>query len=476
MNWTLFAPELWCFLGAAVFLLTSFLARPNPRRDYFVALVMAGTGIGVSLAAVGSQGLLFFDAYRIDLYSQVFKVLLSSGLFLVVSVCSELNGVEEEHHPEFYLLLFVCTLAMMMLASGVHLLSIYVSLELSSYSLYILVSLRRQRAVGVAAAVKYFLVGISASAVLLFGFAMLYGATGAASLQEVLRSLPGDAHRPLAIVGFVCVLGGLLFKLAVFPFHFWAPDAYQGAPNQVTTYIATASKVGAVAVLCRVVAAGGGNSEYLVRVLVALAILSMTVGNLAAIVQKDLKRLFAYSSIAHAGYVLIGILSMNRAGYAAAIFYAVAVLVMKFTGFLVVVKVAHDGSNLQVSELAGLHRRSPILAMALMVSLFSLAGLPPTIGFTGKFLVFAAAMHKGYFALVLLAMINVVVSLYYYLLILKAAYLQEADPPLSPIPVSPVTRLLAGTLSLAILAIGFFPHALIALATRAAEALLASGA
>ena len=216
------------------------------------------------------------------------------------------------------------------------------------------------------------------------------------------------------------------------------------------------------------VAVTGDGSIYLAHVLVILSIVSMTVGNLAAIVQKDLKRLLAYSAVAHAGYVLIGILSMNQLGYSSVIFYAMALLVMKFTAFLVVVKVADDGRNLQIAQLAGLHRRSPLLAMALMVSVLSLAGIPPTIGFTGKFLVFAAAMEKGYFTLVLIAMINVVISLYYYLLILKAAYLQEPTEELPPLYVSPPIKILAGLLVCVMVVAGIFPRYLIELASAAA--------
>jgi NADH-quinone oxidoreductase subunit N len=226
--------------------------------------------------------------------------------------------------------------------------------------------------------------------------------------------------------------------------------------------------VAAIAILVRMIAVSGDGSIYLVHVLVILSIVSMTVGNLAAIVQKDLKRLLAYSTVAHAGYVLIGILSMSTLGYASVIFYAMAMLVMKFTAFLVVVKVADDGSNLQMAQLAGLHRRSPLLAMALMVSVFSLAGIPPTIGFTGKLLVFVAAMEKGHFTLVLIAMINVVISLYYYLLILKAAYLQEPAEELPPLALSPPVKILAGLLVCVMVVAGFFPRYLIELAGAAA--------
>ncbi|MCG6917216.1 MAG: NADH-quinone oxidoreductase subunit N, partial [Deltaproteobacteria bacterium] len=251
-----------------------------------------------------------------------------------------------------------------------------------------------------------------------------------------------------------------------------APDAYQGAANQVTAYIATASKVAAVAILTRMVALSSGSSIYLVHVLVTLSIASMTLGNLVAIVQKDMKRLLAYSSISHAGYVLIGILSMDQSGYAGAIFYAMAYLIMKFTCFLVVVKVAYDGSDLKIAQLAGLHRRSPMLAMALMLGVFGLAGIPPTIGFTGKFLVFAAAMKKGYFTLVLIAMINVVISLYYYILVVRAAYLLDSDASLPRLQVSIPTKMLTGALVTAILVFGVFPQYLLELARAAASALM----
>jgi NADH-quinone oxidoreductase subunit N len=246
---------------------------------------------------------------------------------------------------------------------------------------------------------------------------------------------------------------------------------YQGAANQVTAYVGTATKVTAIAVLMRMVAMSGGNSVHLAHILVGLSIASMTLGNLVAIIQEDMKRLLAYSAIAHGGYALIGILSMNQSGYAGAIFYALAYLAMSFTCFLVVVKVASDGRNLKISQFAGLHRRSPLLAMALMAGVFSLGGIPPTIGFTGKFFVFIAAMQNGYFFLVFIGMINVVISLYYYALVVKAAYLLEPEEELPRIVLSFPTRLLTVTMVLVIVVGGIFPHHLYALARAAAQLL-----
>jgi NADH-quinone oxidoreductase subunit N len=474
MKWMVFSSEIYYLLVGLWFLALSMLPNGGSRRNYFSALFLAAAGILVCLITVRSEGVLFFNAYQVNLFSQVFKILLSLGLFLVICLCPNLTAVKTKHHPEFYLLLFVCTLAMMMLVSSVHLLAIYVSLELSSYSLYILVALRRGKDMGIEAAIKYFLIGIFASAVMLFGLALLYGTTQATYVNEMAKVLPGVMDNPAVVIGLLLTLGGFFFKLAVFPFHFWAPDVYQGAANQVTAYIATASKVAAMALLIRMVALTGSAAagNYLVHILVTLSIVSMTVGNLAAIVQKDIKRLLAYSTVAHAGYVLIGILSMSTPGYSGVIFYALALLVMKFTAFLVVVKVADDDRNLQIDQLAGLHQRSPLLAMALMVSIFSLAGIPPTIGFTGKLFVFLAAMEQGYFTLVLIAMINVVISLYYYLLVLKAAYLLKPDIAVPGIQLSPAAKILTIALIGVMVVVGIFPTYVLELAKAAARAIV----
>jgi len=470
MNWLIFTPELFILATAMTFLGLS-LASADGRRDYLTAISLSAAAVGVCIAAVPFSGDLFRDTYRVDLFSQVFKALLSMGFFLTVFLCSDLDGVAEKRHSEFYCLLSVCTLAMMMLTSSVHLLTVWVALELSSYSLYILVFLRRDDRLGVSAGLKYFFIGASASAVMLLGLALLYGATRTGHLMRLIEALPGSMDQPTVMIGLFMTLSGFLFKLAVFPFHFWAPDVYEGAAHQVTAYIATVSKVAAIAILLRVVALAGGGSGYLAHVLAAMAIVTMTVGNLSAIVQKDFKKLMAYSSIAQAGYILIGILSMNASGYTAAAFYAPALLVMKFTCFMVLVMVA-GGGNMEVNRLAGLHRRSPLMALALMMALFGLAGIPPTVGFTGKLLIFKAAMERGYLVLVLIAMANVVVSLFYYLLVIKAAYLDEPKESQPPLVLAPATRILAFALLAVIVVAGIFPTHLIEIARDAVQALL----
>ena len=470
MKIALFIPEISLLLTASVFLALSCLV-PNPRRDYRIAVVLAVACVVTSLASLQVSGMLFSQAYRVDPFSQIFKTLLSLGYFLVIFLCDNLTAVRSKHHAETYLLLTVSALAMMLLVSSVHLLAVFLALELSSYSLYILVLLHRDARQGMYAGLRYFLIGACASAIMLFGLALVYGATGVLRIDVLVKLNSTLASDPIVAAGMLMTLGGFFFKLAVFPFHFWAPDAYEGAPNQVTTFIATVSKVAAVGIIIRFIAPVQTADVLLTKGLVVMAVVSMTVGNLSAIVQHDFKRLMAFSSVAHAGYLLLGILCMSTPGYAAAAFYAGGLLAMKFTCFMVMIKVADDGRNLQIADLAGLHRRSPLLAMALMMALFGLAGIPPTIGFAGKLLIFTAAIQQGYLLLVVIAMVNVVISLYYYLLVLKAAYLDAPPTEQAPLNLSWSSRVLAITMIGVIVIAGFYPTGLIGLVSSAVAAL-----
>ncbi|MBI4796248.1 MAG: NADH-quinone oxidoreductase subunit N [Deltaproteobacteria bacterium] len=471
MNVMLFGPELY-YLGAAlVFFLLSLKRRVEPKADYQIALALAMGGLVVTGLCLCQQGELFFKAYRVDLFSQIFKFALALAFFFVLTISHNLAHIEERYHAEFYLFLTTTTIGMMMLVSSVELLTIYVSLELSSYSLYILVPLRRGDGIDVEAGIKYLLIGAVSSGVMLFGLSYLFGATGSTYLVDILPKLPQLVASPIGLLGLLLALAGFFFKLSVFPFHFWAPDVYQGAANQVTTFIATASKAAAVALLLRLVALGAGYGYGFAQALVILSIISMTLGNLVAIIQRDFKRLLAYSSIAHAGYFLIGILTMKEAGYIAAIYYALAYLVMNFTVFMVISEVAKDGRDLKIQELAGLWRRSPLLSLSLIVGLFALAGVPPSIGFTGKLLLFTSAMSQGYFWLVLIGAVNGTISLYYYLRVIYASYFTD-DPSLGPITVSTPIRVLNYALIAIVLGFGVFPDRIVELAKAAVKTVL----
>jgi NADH-quinone oxidoreductase subunit N len=471
MNVMTFGPELYYLAVALVFFALSLRREVRVVTDYQVALGLTALGVVVTAACLFQQGELFFKAYRVDLFSQIFKFALALGLFLVLTISHNLAHIEARYHAEFYLFLTTTTIGMMMLVSSVELLTIYVALELSSYSLYILVPMRRGDGIDVEAGIKYLFIGAVSSGFMLFGLSYIFGATNTTYLSEILPRLPQLVSSPIGVLGLLLSLAGFFFKLSVFPFHFWAPDVYQGAANQVTAFIATASKAAAVALLLRLAALGTSYGYGFAQALMILSIISMTLGNLVAIVQKDFKRLLAYSSIAHAGYFLMGILTLQETGYIAAVYYALAYLVMNFTVFMVLSEVAGDGRDLKIAELAGLHRRSPLLSMSLIVGIFALAGVPPSIGFTGKLLLFTSAMNQGYFWLVLIGAVNGTISLYYYLKVVYAAYFIDS-PDLPVLKLSGPTRLLNYALIVVVLGFGVFPDRIVELAKAAVKAVL----
>jgi NADH-quinone oxidoreductase subunit N len=465
----LFGPELY-YLGLAfVIFLMSLRRTPKVEKDYHLTVVLAGVGFLVSLLFLGQNGDLFFKAYRVDLFSQIFKAALALGLFLVLMI-SRNPAIEERVRAEFYLFLTTCTLGMMMLVSSVELLTIYVSLELSSYSLYILVPLRKGDGIDVEAGIKYLFIGAVSSGFMLFGLSYIFGATHSTYLADIIHHMPQLAQSPIGLVGLLLTMAGFFFKLSVFPFHFWAPDVYQGGANQVVAFIATASKAAALALVLRLAALGAGYGYSFTQVLMVLAIISMTLGNLVAIIQRDFKRMLAYSSIAHAGYVLIGVVGLQEIGFTSAVYYALAYLVMNFTVFMVLSEVASDGRDLKIAELAGLWRRSPLLSMSLILGIFALAGVPPSIGFTGKLLLFTSAMNQGFFWLVLIGAVNGTLSLYYYLKVVYAAYFVESDLP--PIELSRSSRILNYALCATILVFGVAPNSILELARAAVKSVL----
>jgi len=471
MKVLLFGPELY-FLAVALLLFFRTLKRqPQAQEVYRLSLGLAVGGVAVSGLCLFTQGTIFFEAYKVDLFSQIFKLALALGFFFVVTISHNLAQIEERNHAEFYFFLTTCTLGMMMLVSAVELLTVYVCLELASYSLYVLIPLRRGDGIDVEAGIKYLFIGAVSSCFMLFGLSYIFGATHSTYIADVMAKMPLLLNSPIGITGLILALAGFFFKLSVFPFHFWAPDVYQGAANQLVAFIATASKAAAVAVLLRFVALGGSYGYNFTKILVVLSIVSMTLGNLVAIIQKDFKRMLAYSSIAHAGYVLIGILTLSEAGYTSVIYYALAYLVMNFTCFLVLSEVAADGRDLKIAELAGLYRRNPVLALALMLGLFALAGVPPSIGFTGKLLIFTSAMNQGYFWLVLIGAVNGTISLYYYLKVVYAAYfLEPGDLP--AVTSGGITRGLSYALIVTIIGFGVFPDKIVELAKLAVRAVL----
>lgn len=463
---SLFIPEAVALLGVLVaFAMSAFGA--SARATWATSVVLATAALGASAAMLGAEGEPFFPGiYRVDLFSQVLKIGITLGLTLTLLISRNLGSVRHSVRVDMPIFLFMSTLGLMMLVSATELLTLYVSLELSAYGLYIMVALHRRRHMASESATKYVMFGNVASATTLYGLSLVYGASGTTYVAEIMAQ-PAALGSPLFLVGLALMLSGFFFKLGLFPFHSWAPDAYQGAPHQAATFIGTASKVGAVGVLIRALGLAEDPSD-LVPFLLALSVLSMTVGNLAALVQKDLKRLLGWSTVAHAGYILTGALAFSTTGMAAAIFYVLIYVVVAFCAFLVACRVGADGSNPSIESLSGLYQRSPFLAFLLLLGMFGLAGIPPTPGFAGKWFLFSAALEAGLFWLVLAAAVNATISLYYYLMIVKAAYLTPpGDHP--EITVSPAYALAGGAAIGLVVVTGFYPGPLWDLALEAAQ-------
>ena len=305
-------------------------------------------------------------------------------------------------------------------------------------------------------AIKYIMFGVAANGVMFFGMSYLFGLTGTTSLTDLLPRLQPVIHSPLAIAGLALTFCGLYYKLAVFPFHFWTPDVYQGASNETAGLVASLPKIGAVAVLIRFVSLASPDNHIVAVMLAILATCSMFYGNLIALVQKDFKRLLGFSGIAHAGYAMIGFVALDQLGYAAALYYIVGYLLMVLACFVVICKVSRDGTNVSIEELSGLHRRSPLLALTLVVGVFALAGVPPFVGFMGKFSLLTAALEKGHLYLVIIAMVNAAIAVYYYLCIVREACFRDPGERL-PIRLDWPTRALCVLLITGILALGVVP-------------------
>ena len=359
MNLLLFGPELYYLGLALVFFCLSLRGAPRVKTDYRIALGLAALGVLLTACCLWQQGYLFFKAYRVDLFSQIFKFALALGLFLVLTISHNLAGIEARQQAEFYLFLTTTIIGMMLLVSAVELLTIYVALELSSYSLYILVPLRRGDGIDVEAGIKYLFIGAVSSGFMLFGLSYIFGATGTTYLADLAPRLAQLTQSPIGLIGLLLAMAGFFFKLSVFPFHFWAPDVYQGAANQVAAFMATASKAAAVALLLRFAALGAGYGYGFTQALMILSIASMTLGNLVAHLSRRTSSACWPTPPSPTPVTSSRDFDpeggrLHRRGY-----YALAYLVMNFTVFMVLSEVAGDGRDLKIVELGGLYRRSP---------------------------------------------------------------------------------------------------------------------
>lgn len=422
-----FLPELVLLIGAAaIFVVT--LGTDTAQLARRVATGFAVAAIIASVAALGQNATLFDGAYRVDGFSQWLKVFFSVGFLFVLLLGRDVRDIRGDIRAEYFLFLCLSVIGFVLLVSSVDVLTLVVSLELSSFPLILLVPMRRERAgqrTQMESAIKYIMFGVAANGIMLFGLSYLYGLTGTTSLPGMIAGLAPVVHTPLALVGLSMAFAGLYYKLAVFPFHFWTPDVYQGASNEAAAVIASLPKVGAVVVLVRFVSLASPDNDVIVKLLTVLAVASMCYGNLIALVQTDFKRLLGFSGIAHAGYALIGFVALSEAGYAAALYYISGYVLMVLACFVVINRVSRDGTNVAISDLAGLHKRSPLLALTLIVGVFALAGIPPFVGFMGKLSLITAALARGHTVLVVIVVLNAAVAIYYYLRIIKEAFFTD---------------------------------------------------
>ncbi len=432
VDWWALGAVLALSVGCMLLLLLEFLpAGERSSRGGVVSLITL-LAAGWSVWNVRDVKRSLFDGMFVhDPMSVFFTLLIVSVAAVSVLVSWDYVKRTRINQAEYYALLLSATLGMILMAASNDLITIFLALELMSLSLYVMVGFRRGRLESTEAALKYFLLGAFASGFLLYGIALLYGATGTTNLGRIGQFLADSpfTHNPMLLIGSLLVFTGFAFKVAAAPFHMWTPDAYEGAPTSVTAFMAAGAKAAGFAALLRV----GLTALHPVQVewtglLTAIAMLTMTVGNVTALLQSNVKRMLAYSSIAHAGYILVAIVAGGAEGASAAVFYLAVYAFMNIGAFAVLTLMGKGREErVYVSDLQGLGFRHPFLGLAMTVFMLSLGGIPPMAGFMGKLMVFGVAVKAGLIPLVVVGVINSVISVFYYLRITVAMYMREPE-------------------------------------------------
>lgn len=450
-------PEaLLIVLGAVVLLLD--LALPKDQKRNLAIATAIGMLIALIVAVLfsrpaGEPELLFGGMIRHDMLGFVFRVLVIFTGMLVALFTMDSPGIGRR--VEFYALLIGSTVAMSFLAASSDLIMLYLALETTSIVGYVMAGFLKRDDLSVEAGVKYFVYGALTSAIMLYGFSLLYGFSGTTNLYGIVDAVATGVVPPLvSLIVAVMIVVGVGFKVSIVPFHFWVPDVYTGAPTAVTAFISTASKSAGFAILFRIfLAALGANPDWM-PMMVAMAAVTMTVGNLLAIAQTNIKRLLAYSSIAHAGYAMMGFVALTETGLAAAVFYLGAYVVTNLVAFgPIIIYGAHEGTD-DIAAYSGMSRRNPTLALVMLVGFLSLAGMPPFAGFFAKFFVIAAAIEAGLVWLAVVAIINSIIGLYYYLVVLKVVFVGKPAEDSQPFGIPAAAGLALGLLSIGTILVG----------------------
>jgi len=456
-------PEILLVVWASALLLLN-LFIPEERKGWVA--VLAALGLGVALAAALALSTRAYSAFSgmvvVDGFAVFLEVLLAaSGIVALALAHDYLQRLGLEQRGEYSVLLLFTVAGMMIIVQAADFIIIFLALELLSIPLYVLAGMARRRADSEEAALKYFLLGAFAAGFLVYGVALIYGATATTSFAEVVAVVKaGEVAMPLFVAGAALVLVGLAFKVAAVPFHMWTPDVYQGAPSSVTGFMAVGAKVAGFAVLLRLFAfVFPALAVRFVPVLWTLAVLTMVVGNFAALAQRNIKRMLAYSSIAHAGYILLALVpfawsGVMRHAVAAGLFYLVAYAVANFGAWAVVVALEKaEGKGLDLEDYAGLARKYPALSVAMAVFMFSFAGMPPTVGFVGKFYLFRTAIEAGFVDLAVIGVLTSLVSVYYYLRVVVYMFMRSGEPEARQ---EPWLALTWGGMAVAVLVLGLF--------------------
>jgi NADH-quinone oxidoreductase subunit N len=470
VNWNdavVLVPEMVVAIGASVLLIAPVIGGKTYDAAakwwmLFLLAVTAGSVIACSHAAAVitlSRG--FRTMFALDAFSLFFKLLFIAIIALITLLSDDFLRESRYSVWEYYSLLAFALCGMFFMVSGVNLITIYIGLELMSLSSYILAGYYKNEHASTEAAMKYFVLGAVSSAILLYGISLIYGVCGSLNLLNIAQSMSMLISNDALMVGIMLLGAGLCFKIAAVPFHVWTPDVYVGAPTPVTAFLSTASKAAAFAIFARIFYVGFHDFHVdWNNVFATIAALSMIVGNLAAITQTNIKRLLAYSSIGHAGYVMLGIISLNAYGIRGVLLYSV-VYVFATLGIWATVLMMrrHEYAGERVDDFEGLHKRAPFWAFAMFIFLLSLGGIPPTAGFLGKYYLFAAAVQSGYGWLAIIAVLMSAVSMFYYLRIVVAMYLREGRE--AEFQFSGPLRLVGGIALIVTLVFGVLPAPLI---------------
>ncbi len=458
-------PEIFLLVALSAILLADlFISEPRRFLTYaYTQLALVGTAAFLVLGATGEVTTLFGGMFVDDPMARTLKLVAVLAVALMLAYARVYNQQRGLFRGEFHVLVLFALLGIMVMVSANHFLVLYLGLELLSLSLCALIALQRDSARATEAAMKYFVLAALASGLLLYGLSMLYGATGSLQMALVSDAIMSGASDPAILVfGLVFVVAGLAFKLGAVPFHMWVPDVYEGAPTAVTLFVSTAPKIAAFAFFMRLlVGALGPLVSDWQTMLVIVAVLSMLVGNVTAIAQTNFKRMLAYSTISHMGFLLLGILSGSVGGFAAAMFYVVAYVLMTLAAFGIMLLLSRDGFEAdQLEDFKGLNKRSPWTAFMMLLVMISMAGVPVSVGFFAKLSVLSAVLDAGMTWLVVYAVLMSLVGAFYYLRVIKLMYMDEPVDD-TPLQGEADHRALIGVNSLAILVLGILPQPLI---------------